>query len=132
MPQLDFDAAIAANDTSDVDPVELHRYAPGGTSPGGRALDGAWAPVEVPRPYVVLPAKPIERARRGTGTRKVEAVGLICRTRVQVAGAVPLGKHDRLLRDGRWWVAHSAADWLRGSNYYTATFYLADEPEGEP
>ena len=131
MPQRDFDKTIAANDTSDVDPVELHRYASGGSSPGGRVLPGVWVPVQLPRPYVVLPAKMIERTRRGAGTRKLEAVGLICRTRVQIVSG-PGGKPDRLQRDGRWWVAHSAGDWLRGSNYYTATFYLADEPLDEP
>jgi hypothetical protein len=131
VPQIGpFDAAILANDTSDVTPVDLRRFTPGALSRGLVAA-GTWAAVTVPAPYVVLPAKPRTRTGRATGTRAVDAIGLITSIRVRVAGDVDLGKPDRLLYSGRWWTAVDCRDWVEQSNYFAATFEIADEPEGE-
>ena len=130
MPQIGpFGGAIAAHDTSDVTPVTLRRWTPG-TSDRGIIRDGSWAEVAVAAPYVVLPAKPTVRARRSGGTREVAAVGLICATRVQVAGDT-LGKPDRLYHDGKAWIALDCRDWIPQAGYFAATFEQADEPEGE-
>lgn len=124
-----FGAAIAAHDTSDLTPVTLRRHSPG-TSDRGIIRGETWSDVEVARPYVVLPAKPVIRVRREGGTREVAAVGLICATRVHVVGTA-LGKPDRLLHDGRWWIALDCRDWVAQAGYFAATFEAADEPEGE-
>lgn len=130
MPQIGpFGDAVAAHDTSDVTPVTLRRWT-AGTSDRGIVRDGSWADVAVAAPYVVLPAKPITRARREGGTREVAAVGLICATRTLTAGG-PLGKPDRLYYDGRTWVCQDCRDWIGAAGYFAATFALADEPEGE-
>lgn len=132
MPQIGpFDATLAALDTSDVTPAQLWRYAPGEID-RGRPLPGTWSQTELARPYVVLPAKPTDRTRRPTGGRRSAAIGLICATRVHVAGELALGKPDRLLYQGVWWAAVDCRDWLDQSNYFAATFEQTDEPAGQP
>ncbi len=131
MPEIGpFSPAIMALDTADVTPVTLWRFTPG-TSDRGIVRTGAYASIACAAPYVVLPAKPVVRARRGGGTREVAAVGLICATRVQVAGEA-FGKPDRLYHDARWWVAYDCRDWLGAAGYFAATFELVDEPESQP
>lgn len=132
MPQLGpFDTTLAALDTSDVAPAQLYRYTPGAID-RGRPAEGTWAQVTLAAPYVILPAKPTDRMRRATGGRRSAAVALICATRVRVAGDVALGKPDRLLYQGVWWVAVDCRDWVDQSNYFAVTFEQADEPESQP
>jgi hypothetical protein len=132
VPQIGpFGPTLEALDTSDVTPAQLHRYAPG-LIDRGRPLPGVWAQAELARPYVIMPAKPSERTRRPTGGRLTAAIALISATRINVAGAVALGKPDRLLYQGAWWNAVDCRDWLDQGDYFAATFERVDEPEGQP
>lgn len=133
MPQIGpFGDSVAALDTSDVSPVQLERYAPGGID-RGRPLPGAWGPLALPAPYVWLPAAPSTRAEQNRGARSRERRGLISTTRCRSAeNAPPLGKPDRATAEGREWVCVDSRDWVAQAGYHAAVFELADEPPGQP
>ncbi len=132
MPEIGpFTDNIAAHDVSDIIPATLSRYSPAGID-RGRPLPGIWIEGPLAGPYVVLPVKATERTRRVQGARADGALGLILAHRIRVAGDVALGKPDRLLCQGRWWIAAECVDWIDQSGYFAATFALADEPEGQP